>query len=238
MKKTYAKASPSLYLDREAPMVLKTLFRVTFVFVNNIKNKTIVYKMNCNYIQYGECERCKKFTDKFYVDACGCDCSSACFLCKELKMLEEKKYRKEKREKARLMFNKYHNIQSEYHFYAVTFTSTTLDPSNLRKSLTKVERSKKCSIEDYSWELTKKGFPHIHFLLKSKKYLKVRDLEGYNGGDNINVQKLKTQTDKIKWKRYINKKKTVKEKEYYIKYNIECPENPDVDVDENVDPTQ
>lgn len=178
--------------------------------------------MNCSYNRYFDepCVRCAKFTDKFYIDACCMDCAKACDLCKEISKIESKRWKAEKKRQALVMYNTYHNIQTEVHSYAVTFTSTTKTPFALQNAFAKVKKSKLITIVDYCWELTKDDFPHVHFLLNSKRYLKVRDLSKFNNGDNVNVQKLKTKTDSAKWKNYINKEKKFKEKEYYILYNI------------------
>lgn len=114
--------------------------------------------------------------------------------------------------------NKTMALDYEYkNAYAITLTQATESVSDLQNNVDKIIRSKMFGIQDYiyCWELTKNNMPHIHMMVKTNSYVDASKVLLLNGHDRVDVKKLKTKIDILKWINYILKKKSSHEYQYF-----------------------
>lgn len=105
------------------------------------------------------------------------------------------------------------------HNYFVTLTSTIENPSQLLITYKWLEQT--YTIKHAALELTKKGYPHIHCIINSTKYLNKEHIYRKNNKNYVDVRKLKHPSDLEKVTKYINKMESKPTQQWLDKYNMQ-----------------
>ena len=92
-------------------------------------------------------------------------------------------------------------------WYEVTYTYPDRDKLRAKRSITKLKRYSDYNYIDGRFEIGKKnGLYHMHFLIKTHKYLRLREIKKINDNKVSHLSRLKG-IDGLKFQHYIEKDK-------------------------------
>jgi len=132
-----------------------------------------------------------------------CSCGPICDDCKEA-MWES--------QRLHTYYSKYNNKKSPKSFsrsktlmwYEVTFTFPNKNLDQAKKSINKLKKYSNYKYIDGRFEIGKSGLYHMHFLIKTDKYLRRRDIKKINFNKVSHLSRLRGK-DGLKFQNYIEK---------------------------------
>jgi hypothetical protein len=134
-----------------------------------------------------------------------CSCGPVCDDCKNA-MYESQQlhtyYKNYNKQKKSLQTNS--NFSKSLMWYEVTLTFPNKDVNKARNSIKKLKKYSNYKYIDGRFEIGKGGLYHMHFLIKTFKYLRTSDVYKINNQNGVHVSSLRG-TDGLKFQNYIEK---------------------------------
>lgn len=133
-----------------------------------------------------------------------CQCKPICLTCK-LAMYESQQIHTRFSRTSKMSYSTpSSSISRSLMWYEVTFTYPKRDNVKAKCSIEKLKKYSNYKYIDGRFEIGKNGLYHMHFLIKTNKYLRLREIKACNDNKVAHLARLKG-TDGLKFQNYIEK---------------------------------
>lgn len=131
-----------------------------------------------------------------------CSCKPICEICLEASWEAQRLHTKYK---SGSKSNDNTAVSKSLMWYEVTFTFPDKDNKRAEQAINKLKKYSNYSYIDGRFEIGKKnGLYHMHFLIKTNKYLRLREIKACNANKVTHLSRLKGK-DGLKFQNYIEK---------------------------------
>ncbi len=135
-----------------------------------------------------------------------CSCGPVCSDCKDAMYKSQQLHTYYKNvNKLKLQQQKYDKDYSKsLMWYEVTFTFPDKDLDRAKKAVDRLKKYSQYKYIDGRFEIGKSGLYHMHFLIKTNKYLRIREIKKCNSQKVSHLSRLRGK-DGLKFQNYIEK---------------------------------